>query len=130
MFERDGNILLQRRFNTGWQDGNYSFVSGHIEDNEQVLDAAIREAKEEIGVKLHKDTLKVIHVMHNKTDSNYINFFIKVNAWEGEPAIMEPDKSDDLSWYPVDSLPENLLYFLKDFFVLVEKKEIFSVFGF
>lgn len=40
---KDNQILLSRRFNTGWMDGMYSLISGHLDGNESVNDAMIRE---------------------------------------------------------------------------------------
>lgn len=39
-------VLLLRRFNTGYQDGKYEFPSGHIELGESLTDASVREAYE------------------------------------------------------------------------------------
>lgn len=127
---RDGKILLQRRFNTGWEDGNYSFISGHVEENEKLRDAGSREALEEAGVKIKPDDLEVVHIMHNNTDSQYINFFLVPKHWEGEPNNCEPQRCDDLSWFPLSDIPNNTLYFLKEFLKLYNENIIFSEFGF
>ena len=50
IFERDGKMLLARRFNTGYADGFYQMPSGHVEEHEYPSEAAIREIKEEVGV--------------------------------------------------------------------------------
>ena len=127
---KDDKILLQRRFNTGWEDGNYTFVSGHVEENESILEAGAREALEEAGIIIKLEDLKVIHVMHNKTDTQYINFLLQPNVWEGEPANKEPERCDDLSWFPIDNLPENTLTFLKHFVNDFYKNGVlFSEFG-
>ncbi len=33
-----------------------------------------------------------------------------MNKWEGEIKIMEPEKCDDLQWFPTDNLPENIVH--------------------
>ena len=47
-------VLLQRRYNTGYEDGKYSVVAGHVEENEDVITAMQREALEEIGIRIKK----------------------------------------------------------------------------
>ena len=126
---KNEKILLQRRFNTGWEDGNYSFVSGHVEKDETIKMAAIREAQEEAGLTIHQEDIEVVHVMHNNTDFPYINFFLSVKKWNGVVKNMEPKRCDELSWYELDNMPDNLLLFLKEF-LKMKKGTIFSEFGF
>ncbi len=102
---KDNMILLGRRANTGWKDGYYSLPAGHLEPQETLVEAIIREAKEEVGINIKSETLSCVHVMHRK--SAYIDFYFTVKEWDGEPKNMEPDVCDDLSWFPLNSLPEH-----------------------
>lgn len=72
----DDKILLSKRKNTGWEDGNYTLVSGHLEGNESVFDAMTREAKEEAGISVLKKDLEVVGVMHRLANYEYVDFFL------------------------------------------------------
>lgn len=104
---KDGKILLGRRFKTGWMDGKYGLPSGHLEENETLMEGLIREVREETGVELVPENVEFVHVMHRK--SIYIDLFFVAKDWSGEPKITEEDKCDDMNWFPLDSLPENII---------------------
>lgn len=108
---RDSKILLARRFKTGWMDGKYSLIAGHLDGNEGVFDAMLREAFEEAGIKIQKKDLKPVKVLHRMSSDRmeYMDFFFIAEKWEGEPKIMEPNKCDDISWFPINDLPKNTL---------------------
>lgn len=101
---KDNKILLGRRTNTGWMDGYYSLPAGHLERQETLIEAVIREAKEEIGVDMKSDALSCVHVMHRK--SAYIDFYFTAKEWGGKPRNVEPEVCDDLGWFSLDALPE------------------------
>ena len=109
LFRREDKILMLRRFNTGWEDGNYSMVAGHIDGDEPLAEAAAREALEEAGVKVDRKDLVLRTVMHRRSNDERIEFLFEAMTWEGEPRNMEPGKCDDLSWYPITSLPPNTI---------------------
>lgn len=115
--EKDGKFLIARRFNTGYQDGNYQVPAGHVEAGELPTDAIIREAKEEIGVELNADQLELVHISyrpkHDQTD-NRVDFFFRAITWQGEVKNMEPKKCDDLQWVSLDALPVNMTTHVRD----------------
>lgn len=129
---KDGKILLSRRFNTGYEDGNYSVVAGHLDGNETFTSAMVREAREEAGIELRLEDLDVVHAMHRKTLSEAnerIEFFLKAKKWQGEPKIMEPDKCDDLKWFAIDDLPANTVPYIRQAIENIRKGIFYSEFG-
>lgn len=105
----DGKILLLRRRNTGYQDGNYSLVSGHFEGGETAAQCIVREALEESGITININDLKVVTVIHRlSTDREYFDVFVSTNKWVGEIVNMEPGKCDELKWFKLNDLPRNM----------------------
>ena len=126
----NNKILLQRRFNTGYEDGNYGFVAGHVEEGESFTDAVIREIKEEIGVMLKLEDLRVIHVMHRKSISDErIDVFFMAKKWTGEIENKEPDKCDDLSWFDVNNLPDNIIPYVRQALDGIKNRIFYSEHG-
>lgn len=113
LFLRDGQILLARRLNTGYRDGEYSVPAGHLDGNETVLAAAVREAQEEVGLELRQQDLAFSGVMHRLEDDERVDFFLRVVTWTGEPFNNEPDKCDDLRWVDLSSLPANTVPYVR-----------------
>ena len=112
-FFRENQILLLRRFNTGFRDGEYSVPAGHLDGNETVMQAGIREAQEEVGVALAEQDMTFSSVMHRIECDERVDFFVRVHQWAGEPFNAEPDKCDDLRWVEINSLPANIIPYVK-----------------
>ena len=112
-FFRENQILLLRRFNTGFRDGEYSVPAGHLDGGETVIQAGIREGREEAGVTLQADDLTFSTVMHRIEDEERVDFFFQVQRWDREPYNAEPDKCDDLRWVDINALPENMIPYVK-----------------
>ena len=111
---RDGLVLLSRRFNTGYEDGNYSVPAGHLDGNETVIAAAVREAEEEVGAVIAPEDIEVVGVMHRRIGKQErIDFFVSVRRWSGEIGNREPDRCDDLRWSPPDALPGNIIPYIR-----------------
>lgn len=133
---KDGRTLLSRRANTGYEDGNYSLVAGHLDGQETFRQAMVREAKEEAGIILNSSDLKVAHVMHRFAVPNVpalrerIDVFLKADEWEGEPQNMEPHKCDDLRWFSLGNLPKNVIPCIGQALECIKNNIFYSEFGF
>ncbi|MBI3413333.1 MAG: NUDIX domain-containing protein [Candidatus Aenigmarchaeota archaeon] len=116
VLKKDGKVLMLRRFNTGFADGNYSLIAGHVDGGESVFDAMARETKEETGIDIKHEDLKVIHIMHRRCESpDYERFcvFLEASKYSGEIKNMEPNKCDDVRWFPINDLPVNTVDYVK-----------------
>ena len=112
LFFRENQILMLRRFNTGYADGLYSVPAGHLDGGETILTAGAREAQEEVGVRIEAEDMTITTVMHRIEDDERVDFFVHVQKWDGEPFNAEPEKCDDLRWVNIDQLPENTVEYV------------------
>ena len=114
---QDNKILLLRRFNTGYEDGNYSIPAGHVDKGESISYSLIREIKEEIDIDIDKTNIELSHIMHRRaieTNDERLDFFFICKNWSGKVKNMEPHKCDDLTWCDVNKLPNNIISYIQD----------------
>ncbi|WP_091450420.1 NUDIX hydrolase [Actinokineospora iranica] len=104
---RDGHVLLARRHNTGYADGQWNLPSGKLEEGEDVVAAVIREAREEVAIDLDRGDLDMATSVHcrNPEGEARVGFFFHARQWRGEPGNAEPHKCSRIEWFPVDRLP-------------------------
>ena len=79
---KNGKILLSLRENTGFMDGWYSLVAGHVEADETVDEAMLREAKEEANIVVK--SMKLGTVMFRKGidgRDDYMDFFFIIDDY-------------------------------------------------
>jgi len=78
MEEKGKQVLLALRKNTGYRDGEYELPGGHVEAGEDLYDAMIREAEEELSINIKRQDLEIVHIFHHyKGDA--LKFIIKSN---------------------------------------------------
>jgi 8-oxo-dGTP pyrophosphatase MutT (NUDIX family) len=107
-----GQVLLQLRQGTGFMDGHWAAAAaGHVEAGESVFDAAVREAREELGIGIDPANLVPLCALHRTAAPHgpvdeRVDFFFECRDWTGEPATQEPDRSADLRWFDLAALPD------------------------
>lgn len=127
---KDEKILLQRRYNTGFEDGKYGVPSGHLDGGESATEGLIREVKEEIGIDLTLGSPKVVHVMHRKCPNDErIDFFFVASMYQGEITNIEPHKCDDLSWFSLEALPDTTIPYVRQAIEAYQQGQTYSEFG-
>ncbi len=114
ILENEDKILLMKRKNTGYEDGKYSLPGGHVEPNEEIRKALIREAQEEIGIHIEVQDVEFYKVINRKvnTEQEYVDFIFKANHWTGNVTNEEKDKCEEIIWVNKKEIPENTLNFI------------------
>ena len=129
ILEHNNEFLLLRRYNTGYEDGNYSVIAGHLNGNETIKEAMIREDLEEANITIDDKQLKIVGVMHRKDGDESIDYYLYTNKFSGNIRIMEPNKCDDLAFYKLDNLPDNIIPYIKTALYNYKNNIIFSEYG-
>ena len=106
-------VLLQLRRGTGYMDGHWACgASGHVEAAESVLETAVRETDEELGIGVEVKDLDALTAMHRTNDlggaalEQRIDLFFTLRTWAGTPSVREPAKNAGLRWFSLAGLPE------------------------
>lgn len=113
LLRREDEILLLKRTNTGNQDGMYSIIAGHLEQDELGTSAIVREALEEVGIVINPKDVKFVQLVQrlprDETEEEYLDIFYEVDRWQGEPHNNEPEKCSELEWCKIDDLPDTTI---------------------
>ena len=76
---------------------------------EDMVEAGITE----IGIIIAPEDLTVVGVMHRRAENERIDFFLTAARWQGAITNCEPEKCDDLRWFPQSALPPNIVPYVR-----------------
>lgn len=127
IIEKEDKVLLLRRYNTGYRDGQYTLPAGHVEPNETFLETCVREAKEEVCIDINPKDLKLVHVMQrHEKGVDVIDYYFQIKSWNGDPKIGEPHKADQLKWVPSHDIKNHAIHFVSKALENVLEETTFS----
>jgi 8-oxo-dGTP pyrophosphatase MutT (NUDIX family) len=113
VLEENEKFLLSLRQNTGYKDGSWSMIAGHVEEGEGAIAAMIREAKEEADIIINKEDIIPAHVMYRCEDRPNIDIFMLCKKYLGEIRNAEPNKCGGLAFFSFDEFPGDALEYVK-----------------
>jgi len=117
ILKKDDKILLTRRSPTNkiWAT-HWHCVTGSIEAGESPKEAIIREAQEEVGLKIEDVSLETTVFLIEKDYFDPVKkfyalelFFVSHLDDKQEPINLEPLKQDSLGWFDPYKLPEPMI---------------------
>ncbi len=108
----------------------YGLPSGKVEKNETFVQAAIREAEEEVGAKLTTDNLKYVHTVHRLADDPWVDVYFEVINYGGCLTNAEPHMHSKLDWLDVNNLPNNIIPAVKHALFEINHGRLFSQFNY
>jgi 8-oxo-dGTP pyrophosphatase MutT (NUDIX family) len=131
--KRDGKIAFVWRTGTKWMNDHYGLPSGKVETNESYTQAAIREAKEEIGIDIQPEHLKYLLTMHRYEPSSHaaewVDVYFEVLEWQGEPYNAEPHKHGELAWLDPNNLPEKIIPTVRFALEEIQAGKVYTEYG-
>ena len=100
LVHRDGEVLLQNRVKQDWQ--GYTLPGGHVEPGESIVDACVREMKEETGLGI--SDVRLCGVKQFPIEGGrYIVFLFQSESYSGQ---LRSSEEGHMEWVSLDRLDQ------------------------
>jgi 8-oxo-dGTP diphosphatase len=102
-------ILMQKRKGKIRAPGLWEFPGGHLEPNENYSHCALKEVKEETGLKVEMIDNYPFHTGRDiipNIGGEFIIYFMRAKYTRGTPIIKEPHKCEEQGWFSWNNLPK------------------------
>ncbi|MFD5437808.1 NUDIX domain-containing protein [Kitasatospora sp. NPDC127067] len=109
--DRDRGLVATVHYSAhGWSTTPaWTIPGGKVEVDERLDEAAARELREETGLLVEPEDLRLVHTAQVRAGWDgkgpYMVSVFLATAWRGELTNTEPDKHLDVRWSPADEPP-------------------------
>lgn len=112
VFDKERGLLLQKRSHKKKiQPGRWdTAVGGHVGYGEDMIQALTREVAEEIGLSVSQSNVALMckYLFQSNVERELIHSYFVLMPADGELKISEPDDIDELCFWPIDEIVNNL----------------------
>jgi len=110
---KENKVLLMKRKNVTTFNNVWSTPGGKIDDGETAEKAVVRELKEELGIKVQivRKLGDYLDKHEDKIIGCYSGYLVEIIS--GVPQIIEDDKAENLTYFDLNNLPDNLAPYSK-----------------
>lgn len=101
----DGKFLIQKRSKI--KNGKYATTGGHPKSGESSIEGIITEVKEEIGLEIKKEDLRVYY--SGKSDDEKVfwdDYYIKMDIDDIESLKLQESEVESVQWFSADEIKE------------------------
>lgn len=111
----NGEILFQRRCGSKLWPDFLGLPAGHVDKGEDVYQALVREAREELNIDINVKNIEDTFVVNriNKNLKPYYDVYFVIKNYKGIIKINEPNKCQELKWVLLDNMPDDVIEFEK-----------------
>lgn len=121
---KDKKVLFGKRL-AKHAHNKWAPPGGHLEFGETSFECAMREVREETGMKV-EPVKNLFFTQDMFPKKHYITLWVLAKVVEGEPSVMEPKKCAGWHWYDVDSLPTPMMLSTQNAVDVIDWDEAFS----